>query len=120
MHKFRKLKVWQKGMEFVALVYRVSSKYPKSELFGLTDQIRRAAVSVALSIAEGSGSGSDPEFNRFLKISLRSGYEVITAAEIAIMLNYGIKEENQSIIEKADELGAMITGLMKTLKKSDS
>lgn len=120
MHKFRKLKIWQKAMEFVALVYQVSSKYPRSEQFGLTDQIRRAAISITLNIAEGSGAGFDKEFSRFLKMSLRSCYEVISAAEIAMLLKYGTIEENHLIIAKADELGAMTAGFIKTLSKSES
>lgn len=107
-------------MEFVTSVYKTSSHYPKTEQYGLIDQIRRAAISIALNIAEGSGAGSDKEFNRFVKMSLRSCYEVISAAEIAILLEYGIKEKNQQIITKADELGAMITGFIKVLNKSES
>lgn len=119
MHKFRQLKIWQKAMQFITLVYKVSATYPKHEQFGLIDQIRRAAVSIALNIAEGSGAGSDKEFIRFLRISFRSLYEVITAAEIAIILNYGAKMDQGQIIKEADEIAAMITGLIKYLKKSD-
>lgn len=107
-------------MEFIALVYKVSSSYPKYEQFGLIDQIRRAAISITLNIAEGSGAGFDKEFSRFLNIAFRSVYEVISATEIAILLNYGPVEENQKIIEKGDELGAMVKGFIKTLNKSDS
>ena len=103
-------------MEFISAVYSVTAAYPKTELFGLTDQIRRAAVTIALNIAEGSGSGSDKEFSRFLRIALRSGYEVITGLEIAIRLKYGNEAQNQSLIQDVDELGAMISGLIKSLK----
>lgn len=116
MQKFRKLKIWQKAMEFVAFVYKVSSKYPKAEIFGLTDQIRRAATAIPLNIAEGSGSGTDKEFCRFLYIAYRSVYEVITAAEISIRLEYGIRSEQEEVIVKADELAAMIGSFIKTLK----
>ena len=117
MQKFRKLEVWKKSMDFISLVYEVSRSYPRSELFGLTDQIRRAAISIALNIAEGSGSGGDKEFVRFLQIALRSLYEVIAAGEIAIRLSYGKVEDQQKIIQKADEIGAMLSGLIKYLKK---
>lgn len=116
MHKFRKLQVWQKAMVFVSSIYTMTKKYPRIEQFGLIDQIRRAAVSVPLNIAEGSGSGSDKEFNRFLHIAQRSLYEVITAIEIANQLNYGDRELNNTRIHQADELGAMLNGLMKSLK----
>lgn len=121
MHKFKKLQVWQKSMEFISEVYRITSRFPKNELFGLIDQIRRAATAIALNIAEGSGSGTDLEFKRFLRIALRSTYEVITGLEIAIKLQYGSEEENKKLIAKADEIGAMISGLIKSLnQKSDS
>lgn len=116
MQKFRKLKVWQKSMQFISFVYKASSLYPRQEIFGLTDQIRRATTAVSLNIAEGSGSGSDKEFSRFLRIALRSLYEVMTAAEIAKMLGYGNEAEQDAIIVQADEIAAMITGLLKHLK----
>ena len=116
MHKFRKLQVWQKAMLFVSSIYAMTKTYPRYEQFGLIDQIRRAAVSVPLNIAEGSGCGSDKEFVRFLHIAQRSLYEVITAIEIALQLRYGTKELNNLVISQADELGAMLSGLMKRLK----
>ncbi len=103
-------------MEFITIVYKVTATYPKYELYGLIDQIRRAAVAIALNIAEGSGSGGDKEFCRFLRIALRSLYEVITGIEIAIRLDYGLQSENRKLIEDADEIGAMLAGLIKSLK----
>lgn len=103
-------------MVFISHVYQISALFPKHEQFGLIDQIRRAATSVALNIAEGSGAGSDKEFARFLRISYRSLYEVITIIEISLLLNYGNKIENEKIIEEADELLAMISGFFKKLK----
>ncbi|MCU0666118.1 MAG: four helix bundle protein [Candidatus Omnitrophica bacterium] len=78
IQKFKKLQVWSKAMDFIEQVYLKTSKFPESECYGLTSQIRRASVSIALNIAEGSGSGSDLEFKRFLNIALRSSYEVFT------------------------------------------
>ena len=85
-HKFRKLNVWQRSIKFVSLIYEITATFPKEEKYGLIDQIRRAAVSISLNIAEGSGAGSDAEFSRFLRMSQRSAYEVIAALEIAINL----------------------------------
>ena len=79
MHAFRKLKVWQRAMDFVAEIYKLSAGFPRTEQFGLTSQIRRAATSIPLNVAEGAGSGSNPEFQRFLSYALRSSYEVMTA-----------------------------------------
>ena len=76
MKNFKNLKVWQKGIELVINVYKDSMKFPKEELYGLTSQIRRSAVSIPSNIAEGSGRNSDKEFNRFLDISLGSSFEL--------------------------------------------
>jgi len=120
MHKFEKLEVWQRSMVFISNIYRVTATFPKQELFGLIDQLRRAATAIALNIAEGSGGGTDLEFTRFLRISLRSVYEVITGLKIAINLSYGNKEEIENLVKEADEIGAMISGLIKSIKKKTS
>lgn len=106
-------------MEFVTSIYILSSTFPSEEKFGLTSQIRRAVVSIALNIAEGSGSGSDMEFRRFLKMALRSAYEVMAALEIASNLKLAKKDIIEARLQEADELAAMISGLIKKLK-SDS
>ena len=90
--KFRKLVIWQKAMDLVENIYQLTKRFPAEELYGLTSQLRRAATSVALNIAEGSGTGSDSEFNRFLSIAHRSNYEVMCGFEIAKRLKY-IKED---------------------------
>ena len=70
--KFEKLKVWQKAIDFSAEIHKLTRNFPKEELFILTSQIKRAADSIALNIAEGSTGQSNPEFRRFLGFSLRS------------------------------------------------
>jgi four helix bundle protein len=70
-------------MEYVTAIYTSTKTYPKDELYGLTSQTRRAATSIALNIAEGSGGSSNAEFIRFLEMARRSFYEVLTALEIA-------------------------------------
>jgi four helix bundle protein len=114
--KFRKLDVWIKSMEFISLVYQLTAEFPADERFGLTSQLRRAAISIALNIAEGSGSGTDAEFKRFLRMSLRSTYEVITALEISSNLNLANQDIINLRIQEADDLAAMISGLIKYLK----
>jgi len=114
--RFRRLEVWNKAMTFVEKMYKVSSKFPDKELYGLTSQIRRAAVSIALNIAEGSGSNSDAEFKRFLNIALRSSYEVMCGLEIACRLDYCSKKDSEELLINCDELSAMITGLRNKLK----
>lgn len=108
IQRFRKLTIWQRSMLFIKQVYIVTKEYPPYERYGLVDQIRRATTAIALNIAEGSGSGSDKEFARFLRIALRSVYETITGLEIGIMLKYGIKADQEKLISEADEIVAMI------------
>ena len=84
-------------MDFIEQIYKITDKFPKTEMYGLTNQIRRAALSIALNIAEGSGAGSDNEFNRFLNIALRSGYEVMCGIEVAKRLNYCCNNEEEGI-----------------------
>jgi len=113
--KFRKLDVWKRSMRFVAEIYRLTSMFPKHEMYGLTTQIRRAAVSIPLNIAEGSGAQSDNEFKRFLIFSLKSSYEVSCGIDIAISLDYLKDVEVTILIKECDEISAMITGLRKSL-----
>ena len=115
MHEFRKLKVWQRGMDFVTEIYKASGSFPRSEQHGLTDQIRRAAISIPLNIAEGSGAGSNNEFQRFLSYARRSAYEVVSALEIAKRLGYCKDEELKNLLEEVDEIAAMIVGLSRKL-----
>ncbi|TRZ96006.1 four helix bundle protein [bacterium] len=113
--KFRNLDVWIKSIDFIESVYKITNNFPTKEAYGLTSQIQRAATSIALNIAEGSGSGSDIEFKRFLRIALRSSYEVVCALEIAKRLNYLKQDTFDNLTKQCDELSAMIYGLMKRL-----
>lgn len=113
MHNYKELKVWQKAMDLTVQVYHLSRDFPKSELFGLTNQLRRAAVSIALNIAEGAGCESDLEFARFLDIALRSSYETVTALHLAIRLNYCESEFTNKLIADAEEIARMTTGLIR-------
>ena len=81
--KFEELRVWQKSVQLTSLVDGVADKFPKKELYNLSNQIRRAADSVSLNIAEGSTGQTNPEFKRFLGMSLRSGIEVIGCIYLA-------------------------------------
>jgi four helix bundle protein len=117
--KFRKLEVWNKAMGFIEEVYRLTDRFPGKERYGLTSQLRKAAVSIALNIAEGSGAGSDAEFKRFLSFSLRSSYEVMCAAEIAGRLRYCNDEELCALLKASDEPSAMLASLKKKLTTED-
>ena len=115
MHKFRDLKVWQRSMDLIVEVYHLAQTFPQSEQFGLISQLRRAAVSISLNIAEGAGSGTDPEFRRFLRMALRSCYEVMTGLEIGRRLGYCMNQQVNALLQEADEVAAMIVGLSKGL-----
>jgi len=103
-------------MELIEEIYEVTKNFPKDELYGLTNQVRRAAVSIAMNIAEGSGADSDMEFKRFLIIALRSTYEVMCGIEVSIKLRYITEEKGNKILNQLEELSAMITGFTKKLK----
>ena len=115
MHKYRELKVWQRAMTLTVAIYRETRNWPRDEQFGLVSQTRRAAASIPLNIAEGAGNDSDKEFRRFLQIALRSTYEVMTTMEIACNLGFLSREYADSLLSEADEIAAMIVGLMKSL-----
>lgn len=115
MHKYRELKVWQRAMAFTVMIYQESQKWPSEEKFGLISQIRRAATSIPLNIAEGSGNDSNPEFCRFLQYALRSDYEVMTTIDIARGLNFLKDQPADALLAEANEIAAMIVGLMKHL-----
>lgn len=86
--KFGKLQIWQKAMDFGEEVFSVSSKFPKDEIYNLISQVRRAVDSIALNIAEGSISQSNPEWKKFLGYSIRSLAEVVTCLHKAKRRNY--------------------------------
>ncbi|MBE7470602.1 MAG: hypothetical protein DPW09_22875 [Anaerolineae bacterium] len=115
MHKYRELKVWQRAMAFTVTIYKESQKWPSDERFGLISQIRRAAMSIPLNLAEGAGNDSNQEFCRFLQYALRSAYEVMTAVDIARGLNFLSGERANTLLEEANEIAAMLVGLMKHL-----
>jgi four helix bundle protein len=114
--KFEKLLVWQKAVDLSELVDRVSKKFPKDELYILTSQIKRAADSIALNIAEGSTGQSNAEFNRFLGIALRSNIEVVSCVYLAKRRNIISEEDFNKIYSGCEEVLVMINGLRKALK----
>ncbi len=114
--KFEKLLVWQKAVDLSELVDQVSKKFPKDELYILTSQVKRAADSIALNIAEGSTGQSNAEFNRFLGIALRSNIEVVSCIYLAKRRNIISEEDFNKIYSNREEILVMINGLRKALK----
>ena len=115
MRKFRDFKVWQRAMDFVESVYRASAEFPTDERYGLTSQMRRAATSVPLNIAEGAGAISDNDFGRFLSYALRSTYETMTALALAERLGFCSPDTTRALLDEADQIAAMLVGFKKKL-----
>lgn len=113
--KFEKLEVWQESIELTKLVHEVSLKFPKEELYILTSQIKRAADSVSLNIAEGSTGQSNPEFSKFLGYAIRSGIEVIGCLYIARKRKIISDEDFKIIYDFTDNLVKRTQALRNTL-----
>ena len=109
-NSYRDLIVWQKAMELTKQVYQMTISFPQDEVYGLTSQIRRCAVSIPSNIAEGRGRNSDKEFIRFLNIALGSLYELQTQLELAQAFQYlpSIIEVDNRSIEIKKMLNALI------------
>jgi four helix bundle protein len=112
---YRDLEVWQKGMDLVVQVYQESKAFPNEEIFSLTSQLRRAAVSIPANIAEGHGRTHIKEYLNFLSTAYGSLMELETHILISERLCYLSSEKVQSLLQQAAELGRMLNGLMKAL-----
>jgi len=112
---FKDLRVWQEAMKFAVSVYRTTSSFPKHELYGLSQQMRRAAVSVPSNIAEGKGHRSDREFRNFLMHARGSLLEVQTELMIAQELQYISTEEGKELLESSDAIGRCLNGLIHSM-----
>ena len=113
--KFEKLSVWQKALDLSEIVNQVSKSFPQEELYILTSQIKRAADSISLNIAEGSTGQSNPEFGQFLGIALRSNVEVVGCIHIARRRNIISEKDYADIYQRCEEILVMINALRKSL-----
>jgi four helix bundle protein len=111
----RDLVAWQKAMELVVIVYRASEAFPKGELYGLTSQLRRAAVSIPANIAEGQGRRGKGEFLQFLSNARGSLLELDTHLEIALRLGYLTPQQHATVCTQSHQVGRLINGLMRSL-----
>lgn len=114
--KFEKLIVWQKSIDLSDEVNQLTKTFPKDELYVLASQIKRAADSVSLNIAEGSTGQTNPEFRRFLGIALRSNIEVVGCIFLAQRRGYITQERFDKIYKMCEEILAMINSLRNSLK----
>jgi len=111
-YSYRELIAWQKGVEFVVALYRATATFPKEELYGLTSQLRRAAVSIPSNIAEGQGRLTEGEFKHFLGQARGSLWELQTQLEIAYRLQFLSRAQYEVIHKMADDLGKILNGLI--------
>ncbi len=116
MKDFRSLEVWKQSHQLVLNIYRHTQSLPKSELFGLTSQIRRAATSIPTNIAEGCGRDGEAELGRFLTIAKGSTSEVEYLLQLACDLNYIAPETHKKLSIQTVEVRKMLHGLQKSLR----
>jgi four helix bundle protein len=115
MFSFEKLDVWKKSIAFADLVYQVTRPFPDDERFGLTSQMRRAAVSVSSNIDEGSSRFSKSDFARFLEIATGSVFEVVSQWFISRREGFLNEENFKRLCAAAEEQGRMLSGLRRSL-----
>jgi four helix bundle protein len=116
---YKDLIAWQKAMELVEVIYQITEDFPKREVYSLTDQIRRAAVSIPGNIAEGQAHFSNREFTHYLRHSRGSLAELETQVLIASRLRYLSEAAAAPILKRADELGRILSGLISSLKSKE-
>jgi four helix bundle protein len=117
MHKIEELKIWQKSMNVVVDVYKLTATFPNEEKYGLTSQMRRSAVSIPSNIAEGAGRNTDGEFINFIGIANGSSFEFHTQLILSYLLEIIEKEKVNPILNKIVEIQKMSFSLINTLKK---
>ena len=115
---FRDLKVWNLAIDLTTLIYALSADFPKSEIYGLSSQMRRAAVSIASNIAEGSARGTKKDFKQFVMIARGSTCELQTQLLIAGRLGFASEQTVEELIGKANEIASMLSGLSKYLSET--
>jgi four helix bundle protein len=115
MFNFERLDVWQKAIGFADLVYNQTRNFQADERFGLTNQMRRAAVSISSNIAEGTSRMSQTDFARFLEIATGSVFEVVSQCFIGRRQEFLTEEGFRALYSAADENGRMLSGLRKSL-----
>lgn len=114
-HDYEKLVVWQKSMDLVELVYKLTKLFPDSEIYGLSSQMRRCCVSIPSNIAEGSKRGTQKDFKHFLIISFSSGAELETQLRICKRLEYANEKDLLEVSKLIDEVMKMLNKLIQSI-----
>jgi four helix bundle protein len=115
---YKDLVAWRKAMDLVTEIYLVTRAFPRVELYGLTGQLRRAAVSVPSNIAEGQARFSQKEFHHFLSLARGSLVEIETQLTIAQNLDYLSLQQTRPLLDKTAELGKILNGLIASIKSA--
>lgn len=115
MHQFKELIIWKKSREFCSKIYAITSNFPTEEKFGITNQLRRASVSIPSNIAEGSSRKSNKDFARFLEIAIGSAYEIETQILISSDLGFINSENTLNLINSLEEIIKMTSRFRATL-----
>ena len=117
IQRYQQLTVWQKGMQLVKLIYLVTNTLPREELYGLSNQMRRAVISIPSNIAEGFGRYNTKEYLHFLRIARGSCYEVETQLQICTQINYLTEEETSAPLQLCNEINRMLNAMLTKLSK---
>jgi len=115
MHRFKDLEIWKYSREFCTDIYSITSTFPDFEKFGLTNQLRRASVSIPANIAEGCSRSSNKDFSRFLEIAIGSTYEVETHLLISCDLGFIKQDDLNTLVLKLDRIVKMTSKFRSTL-----
>ena len=116
MHRFKKPEMWRYSREFCSEIYSVTNLFPDNEKFGLTNQLRRASVSIPSNIAEGSSRNSNKDFSRFIEITIGSAYEIETQLLISSDLKFLAEDKLLILTQKLDVITKMMTNFRNNLK----
>ena len=116
---YRDLELWQKAMDLVVECYGATRKFPDREVYGLTSQLQRAAVSIPANIAEGQGRQHRTEFIQFLCIAKGSLTELETHIQIAHRLSYAKDDEEAALLKRTAEVGRLLNGMLRFLRQKN-
>ncbi|MBY8963062.1 four helix bundle protein [Flavobacterium sp. D11R37] len=120
MKDYKKFLVWQKAHQLTLEIYRVTKNFPKEEVYGLTSQMKRAASSIPMNIAEGCGRNTDKDFARFLVIAFGSANELEYQVILSTDLSYLDQEQSATLLTELEEVKKMLNGLIKKINNSNA